>query len=54
MNQVKPRRFVLSLLISAVIFTFGYFFYVFSIDFIATLVYDVPSKTDAPFQKWWR
>lgn len=50
MNQVKPRRFVLSLFISAVIFTFGYFFYVFSIDFIATLVYDVPSKTDLLFK----
>ena len=49
MNQVKPRRFALSLLISALLFTFSYFFYVFSIDFIATLVYDVPSKTDLIF-----
>ena len=49
MNQVKPRRFALSLLISAIIFTFSYFFYVFSIDLIATLVYGVPSKTDLIF-----
>lgn len=45
MNQVKPHRFIASLLISAVTFTFGYFFYVFSINLIAGLVYQAPRPT---------
>ena len=46
-NRVKPRRFALSLLISAVIFTFGYFFYVLSIGFVADMVYGEPRR-DTP------
>lgn len=49
MNQVKPHRFVASLLINAVTFTFGYFFYVFSINLLATLVYGVPRDTPLIF-----
>lgn len=39
MNQVKPRRFALSLIVNVFIFTFGYFFYVLSISVIAGVVY---------------
>lgn len=39
LNQVKPRRFVLSLGITAIIFVFGYFFYVLSISLIARVLY---------------
>ncbi len=49
MNQVKPHRFAASLLMSAVIFTLGYFFYVFSIDLIATSLYGVPRQTSLIF-----
>lgn len=48
-NQVKPHRFAASLLMSAVIFTLGYFFYVFSIDLIATSLYGVPRQTSLIF-----
>lgn len=40
MNRVKPRRFVLSLLTSAVIFAAGYFFYVASVELIASVVFE--------------
>ena len=49
MNQVRPLRFVLSLLINAVIFAFGYFFYVLSIGFIADVFYGVERETDLLF-----
>lgn len=39
MNQVKPRRFLISLLVNAFLFTFGYFFYVLSISVVAGVVY---------------
>lgn len=42
MNQVKPHRFVWSLFISAVLFVGGYFFYVLSISFVASVIYDEP------------
>lgn len=45
MNQVKPRRFAISLLLNSVIFTFGFVFYVFSIDTIAALIYGVSRST---------
>lgn len=45
MNQVKPRRFVISLFLNAVIFALGYVFYVFSIDFVAQLVYGQSRET---------
>lgn len=45
MNQVRPRRFVISLFLNAVIFTFGFLFYVFSIDFMAQLVYGQSRNT---------
>ncbi len=35
LNQVKPHRFILSLGLGSVIFVFGYFFYVISIEVIA-------------------
>ncbi len=39
LNQVKPRRFILSLGVSSIIFVFGYFFYVISIDVLAKNLY---------------
>lgn len=45
MNQVKPRRFAISLVLNAVIFTFGFLFYVFSIDLLANFAYGVSRST---------
>lgn len=38
LNRVSPRRFVISLLVSAGIFTCGFLFYVLSIGFITSLL----------------
>lgn len=46
LNQVKPRRFVYSLLVSAIIFVFGYFFYILSIDFIARQLFNATTSTN--------
>jgi hypothetical protein len=44
LNRVSPRRFVFSLLVSAVIFTCGFVFYVLSIGFVTSLL----SRTTQP------
>lgn len=44
LNRVSPRRFVFSLLVSAVIFTCGFVFYVLSIGFMTSLL----SRTTQP------
>jgi hypothetical protein len=44
LNKVSPRRFVVSLLVSAVIFTCGFVFYVLSIGFVTSLL----SRTSQP------
>ena len=49
LNQVRPARFIASLLISAVIFTFGYFFYVLSINLIARIFYGAPRASELVF-----
>lgn len=46
LNQVKPVRFIFSLLISAVLFVFTYFFYLISIDFIAQYVFKAQAQTN--------
>jgi hypothetical protein len=38
LNRVPPRRFIFSLLVSAVIFTCGFLFYVLSIGFMTSLL----------------
>jgi hypothetical protein len=45
LNKVSPRRFVVSLFVSAVIFTCGFIFYVLSIGFVTGLL----SRTSQPF-----
>lgn len=45
LNQVKPRRFVLSLCINALIFTFGFLFYMVSIDAIAVYLFRATTPT---------
>ena len=44
LNKVSPRRFVISLVVSAVIFTCGFIFYVLSIGFVTSLL----SRTSQP------
>lgn len=46
LNQVRPRRFVYSLFISAVLFVCGYFFYILSIDFIARQIFNAETSTN--------
>ena len=49
LNQVRPHRFVASLLINAVLFTFGYVFYVLSINLAARVFYGAPRPTELTF-----
>lgn len=46
LNQVRPRRFVYSLFVSAVLFIFGYFFYLLSIDFVAKQLFKADTTTN--------
>lgn len=45
LNQVKPSRFLLSLCVNALIFTFGFLFYMFSIDAIAVYLFQATTPT---------
>ena len=49
LNQVKPHRFVASLLINAVLFAFSYAFYVLSINLVARVLYGAPRPTELIF-----
>ena len=49
LNQVRPLRFVTSLLINAVLFTFSYLFYVLSINLIARVFYGAPRASELTF-----
>jgi len=49
LNQVRPLRFVASLLINAVLFTFGYLFYVLSINVTARVLYGAPRASELTF-----
>lgn len=44
LNKIKPLRFALSLLISALLYIFGFFFHLISIDFIAGVVFGAEAQ----------
>ena len=46
LNQVRAHRFVASLLINALLFTFGYVFYVLSINLVARVLYGAPRTNE--------
>ena len=49
LNQVRPLRFIASLVINAVLFAFGYVFYVLSIDLVARVFYGAPRPSELTF-----
>ena len=49
LNQVRLHRFIASLLINAVLFTFGYAFYVLSINLVARVLYGAPRPSELVF-----
>ena len=49
LNQVRPHRFVASLLINALLFTFSYAFYVLSINLVARVLYGAPRPSELIF-----
>ena len=49
LNQVRPHRFIASLLINAVLFTFSYLFYVLSINLVARVLYGAPRPDELTF-----
>lgn len=46
LNHVRPRRFIYSLFVSAVLFVSGYFFYLLSIDFVAQQIFNANTSTN--------
>ena len=46
LNQVRAHRFAASLLINALLFTFGYVFYVLSINLVARALYGAPRTNE--------
>ncbi len=49
LNQVRPHRFIASLVINAFLFTFGYVFYVLSINLVARVLYGAPRPNELIF-----
>ncbi len=46
LNQIRAHRFMASLLINALLFTFGYVFYVLSINVVARALYGAPRTNE--------